>query len=144
MRKRQTEADSKMSAAHTDYYYDMTTPGGGTAAAYSKRPLANGSETNGCSTSPATEPLMAADRRLQQQQQQQQYCHLVNSNGTADKPHVVAVKCWPNGGVNGGSDVTMTSCSTFKMAPPETNYAKQTSMAAGNGGRGPLQQTLAC
>lgn len=123
LRKRQTEADAKITSVNTDYYYD-TTVGAGSVGGYGKRPPANGPDTNGSSLSPATEPLIGADRRLQHQ--------MANTNGTNDH-HVITVRCWPND--RGGGDVTMTSCSTFKMAPdPKTNCVTATQLYSKDGG----------
>jgi len=105
-----------MAAVATDYFYDSTIGCSTTTTGhYNKRAPASVTEGNDILSSPATEPLMSAERRIQHEM----------VNGTRDH-HVVTVRCWPNdhgGGGNGGGDVTMTSCSTFKM-PADTPSMK--------------------
>lgn len=126
LRKRQTEADTKIGGVNTDYYYDTMSGVGST-----KLPLASGSEINGTSVSPATEPLMAAESTLQR--------HLANTNGTSDR-HVVTVRCWPND--RNGRDATMTSCSTFKVVPDKTAGYPSSQLNMKDSAGYAMQQTL--
>ena len=122
MRKRQTEVECNNKHATTSPY--SATP---TSDITSKRPMANGGA--GRNSSPACEPLMAAERRQQLASNDQQH-------------HVVAVRCWPNnnGNASTGNDVTtLTSCSTFKMAAaPECIFTR-----AGTTAYSSMQQTSA-